>query len=119
MLDNPTTKEKAAQIAAKWWQDLIEKENCSSTEEAIEKAVLEMAEFKKSEFRIFLEHLLKLDSVKRIHNAIKLHLLSKERDHTEERCPYLIAYNGKYSCVSSIIGPKCKECYIKYPRDYE
>ena len=37
----------------------------------------------------------------------------------EERCPYLIAYNGKYSCVSSIIGPKCEECYIKYPRDYE
>lgn len=42
--------DKAKEIANKWWQDLIKKENCNSTEEAIEKACLEMAEYKDKMF---------------------------------------------------------------------
>lgn len=44
-----TDKEKSEEIASKWWQDLIKKGNCNSTEEAIEKACLEMAEYKNTE----------------------------------------------------------------------
>lgn len=44
-----TDKEKSEEITSKWWQDLIKKDNCNSTEEAIEKACLEMAEYKNTE----------------------------------------------------------------------
>ena len=44
-----TDKEKSEEIASNWWQDLIRKENCNSTEEAIEKACLEMAEYKEQQ----------------------------------------------------------------------
>ena len=42
-------EDKAREIASKWWQDLITKEHCDSTEEAIERAVLEMAQWKEQQ----------------------------------------------------------------------
>ena len=33
-----------------------------------------------------------------------------------EKCPYLAVYMGKYTCFSSVLGPKCRECEKKYPR---
>lgn len=44
-------EEKAREIASKWWQDLITKEHCNSTEEAIERAVLEMARYKDEQLK--------------------------------------------------------------------
>lgn len=48
-IERAKDRKKASKIAAKWWQNLIVKEDCNSTEEAIEKATVEAMQWKDKE----------------------------------------------------------------------
>lgn len=44
----------------------------------------------------------------------------KREKKIKDFCPHLVPLDdGTYSCIWSIHGPKCNECYKKFPRNYK
>lgn len=125
-------EDKAKEIASKWWQDLIKKENCNSTEEAIEKACLEMAEYKDKMFESainwikekFIGYYLvdpkKVDDFLDIDGRLEKAYLGEVRTATEEEKKEIQEIMGeRYKEYPNLwcfwIG---SELYVKNPRDW-